>query len=305
MNALDLKIIELKPAKPGAVEELYQFFETLTPNTNRCLQSTLKAFFIFNKALDRSERAALLLKGDAYKISEYIAYIQKRPGRYTQKLTSGSVTATFKRLKRIYNWLKVNGYRKDSPFDKILFKPTENEVSHPTGFVEFERIVPTLEALALENTVDSLMYSALFAVLFFAGVRRSEALEIRLCDVQGAGAHMAINCHTTKAGRSRVAPIAHQGAVFIELYRKQLLVMERKPTDLMFPIASNTLYNHFKAAFGVSPHAARATFVTKVAAAYGKSEAGEAAGIRNPRVVDMYIKRKRALEDAPAGKITY
>lgn len=300
-----MEVLQFKSNYCCLLTELFSALALRSASHDRCVRSTLSAFLKFHNKTNNQEQCAFLTQCTPDHIVAYMNHIQSKPGRFTQRAAAGSVAAHYKRLKAVFVWLKMNGYRPDSPIERVLFRSHSEEIVHPTGFVPYDRIWPEIDKELASNTVQGLAFAAAFVVLFFTGCRRSECLQLRIEDLSETDGVTAAYFRHTKGGRSRYAPISDEGAPVLRLYLKQLNAMGKAPAERLFDFCPNLLYKRFFAHFGCGPHAARATFVTLMAQRFGSGLAQEAAGIENSAIVRRYIKRRQNLSTAPAAKLNF
>lgn len=194
----------------------------------------------------------------------------------------------------------------------------QEEQKRPTAALQFGLVRKALRAETSKNLKKSLRNRGILALLFGAGLRRSEALGLKVGDVRvNPFGVLYLNLQTTKAGKSQVrvlAKFAHKYVSQLVLQRKReeatdadpLLVCYREDGSIRGPLSVASLYRTFRNAMkqlgiDAAPHAARAAFATQLKRlGVDDREVAAALGHGSANMVHVYDKRRMTLEESPA-----
>ena len=172
------------------------------------------------------------------------------------------------------------------------------------------------------------MTAPILAVLFGGGLRRSEAIAIRLADVRRTNAGtMFVRLRATKAGKDADQALPAWAAKHIDTLvsiRKRdgaedgdhLFVSYRGrggKTATNHPLSDSGLYKLFKsycvragAGSFASPHSARATAITKLLdSGVSHREVQEFSRHASVQMVEVYDKRRIGVDENPAKDLDY
>ncbi len=131
----------------------------------------------------------------------------------------------FRTISMFADYLRVEDERHD-PMPLDAFPAVHSQRCPPRIFspVEMARVLSVTDTLVPVISIRPLMYRTLFGLLFATGMRISEALHLRLEDVQPDG----LMIHKTKFGKSRQLPMHPSTAAELEKY---LLIRRNLPAE--------------------------------------------------------------------------
>lgn len=255
--------------------------------------------------------------------------LQKRDGLQIT-LANGTIRKKIAALRRIYRMLIACGLvRGLNPFDTDSIPPPSATAGQkrPTEMLAFE-LVPKLLALPDITKPKGIRDRALLAILFGGGLRRSEAVSIRIGDLRktSSGTHF-LHLRSTKAKRDADQALPNWAASYTNELLELRLKEGAKNGDYLFisyrgrggniptlhPISDSGLYKLFKsycATLGVervlSPHSARATAITKLLdEGLGHREVQEFSRHSSVQMVETYDKRRIGIDQNPAKLLEY
>lgn len=335
------------------------FLSLKSANTQRTYAGVISDWCRFLGCEPGSQRAAAaLLKAGELQAIAYRTHLSRQIGqkpRYASSNNPGkskAVTKSYRRiekadgmqltlanatirkkiaaLRRLYRMLLACDLGlKINPFDTDRIPPpsAHSGQKRPTEMIDF-KLVQKIISQPDENIPKGLRDKAVLAVLFGAGLRRSEAAAIRLSDVKSSLRGTAyINLRATKAKRDfdqalpkwaaaivhklralRVKEGAHDGDFLFVSYRGKA---GRYPTSS--PLSDSGIYKLFKyycaragAGRFVSPHSARATAITKLLQdGFSHREVQEFSRHASVQMVEVYDKRRISVDENAAKDLEY
>ena len=211
---------------------------------------------IFNKNLSSTNERELL---------SCLSHWQK------QGKSAKTITRRISALKQMMKWLVSDGYRTDNP--TIWLDNPKLPQTIPASLLETE-IYSILEAAEKLSPPDNLRMSAGIEILYGAGLRISELLQVRRADIIFSKSLILVR---GKGGRERFAPLTHISLIkiknwlekrdvagpdtnneqFLALPSEQVLTRQKLST-LLKKIASIAQVDPVR----VSPHKLRHSFAT-------------------------------------------
>lgn len=264
------------------------------------------------------------------------AVIVDNPRRRSKKegLDSTQSNATihkkFAALRRIYRVLVASNVGiRENPFeaDKVPPPPKDAGRKRPTEMIDFALVMEVIESPKLD-TPKGVRDSAILAVLFGGGLRRSELVSLRVGDVRRTPAGTTfLYLRHTKARRD-----AEQALPAWAAEKLWNLVAQRKTegaaeADYVFvgytgragmkathkQMSDTGVYLLFKqycmaagAGVFVTPHSARATAITKLLSdGVSHREVQEFSRHSSIQMVEWYDKRRFDIEKNPAKDLGY
>jgi integrase len=338
------------------------FLSLKSPNTQRTYLSVLSEWCEFLGAKAGSSQAArkIVTVGQKQALA-YRKWLESRPGQKPRYKTSAkgsskerSLVDTFKSqknekrdglqsslgnatiakklvvLRRIYRLLiSCNFYSTTNPFDQenLPVPSVKSGRKRPTEMIPYDRVRELLN-LPDERTEKGLRDKAVLSLLFGAGLRRSEVLNLRLGDIrktQRGTVFLRLRSTKGKTDADQTIPpwAAQVVANLIEQRRKQgaaemdfLVNSYRGPggrTATAEPLSDSGLYRMFcdycqRAGITAwaSPHSARATAITRLLDdGLSHREVQEFSRHASVQMVEAYDKRRYGVEKNPAKDIKY
>lgn len=227
-------------------------------------------------------------------------------------------------LKSIFAHLVRCGVRADNPFDAAwrAISPRQQAQKRPTALIPFQIVRKMLKAPDLRKA-NGVRDAALLAVLFGCGLRRSEAAGLNVGDIkiiEQSPKVWALTLKQTKAGKRVDVPMNTWVAT-----RACQLVAQRHSAgadnaDPLFVTAYRggsridgrtiaRLFQRYAQQAGLdtaAPHAARATFATRLKAqGFDEQQIAEALRHSGTAQVHVYVKRSESQKNAPTKSIIF
>ncbi len=344
------------------------FLSLKSPNTQKTYLGVLGEWCNFLGATMGSSRAASLLAGATdLHAAAYRKYLERRPGevprekrrrarieshkaqkkelstsRADKQTASGkkegletsqsnaTIAKKFAALRRLYKVLMAHGMAGGhNPFDtdRTPPPPKDSGRKRPTEMVDFSMVEAILE-LPDTKTIKGRRDKGILAALFGGALRRSEVINLRLCDLKKTPAGTPyLYLRSTKAKRDAQQAIPKWAAESLEAVRRDRLEMKAHETDYLFvgfsgkggltpsrsPISPVGLYELFRAyadKAGVSayitPHSARATAITKLLAdGIPHRQVQEFSRHASIQMVELYDKRRVGVDENPGAELTF
>jgi integrase/recombinase XerD len=244
--------------------------------------------------------------------------------------SNATIHKKFAALRRIYRMLIASNLGVvENPFeaDKVPPPPKDAGRKRPTQMVEFERVMEILSSPD-RATPKGRRDGAILALLFGAGLRRSEVVSLRIGDVRRTSSGTTyLYLRHTKAKRDAEQAVPDWAARELSEVIKDRKAQKASDGDYLFvgfsgqggktptdkPMSDTGLYLLFKqyciaagAGAYVTPHSARATAITKLLAdGIPHREVQEFSRHASIQMVEWYDKRRFDVEQSPAKGLTY
>lgn len=245
-------------------------------------------------------------------------------------LSNATIAKKFAALRRIYRMLiAANVGVRDNPFDsdQVPAPPKDSGRKRPTEMLDFKLVREVINAADPKNP-KGLRDRAILSVLFGAGLRRSEVVQLRIGDVRRSSkGTVYLYLRSTKAKKDAEQALAGWAAssvlALIEKRRKDGAAQGdylftgftgqagNTPTDK--PISDSGIYHLFKHYCGLvgagqfaSPHSARATAITKLLAdGISHRMVQEFSRHSSIQMVELYDKRRIGVDANPGRDLDY
>lgn len=278
------------------------YLESLTPNTVRA----------YRRVWNDWGEACADLSSPTY--DECHGYIQRLRIR-------GASDATIKHrhsvIRSVYSFLRELDLVRVNPMvamGRAISARAHHQV-RPTPTIASEAILRILSANTWV-TREGIRDRALFALLFGAGLRRSEARMLNLEDVMTTPEGVPyVVIRTPKAGKIQQQPLPQWAYEYFSVLVSQRKSMGCKSTDPLFinysrlaypRLSDSSIYRIFKRRFGAGCHSARATYATKLKdLGYPYEDIANALRHSTTQQVKIYDKRDEFAKRAAARKVTY
>jgi len=257
------------------------------------------------------------------------AHASKRDG-LQNTLADATLAKKFAALRRIYRMLIAADLGvKINPFDpdRLPAPSAKSGQKRPTEMIDFSLVKSILE-LPDRSDPKGLRDLALLCVLFGGGLRRSEAVALRVGDVKlSSNGTCFLRLRSTKSKRDADQALPDWAAAWVLALvkaRKQegaysgdyLFVSYRGPAGRIptqAPLSPSGLYRLFKsyclkagASQFVTPHSARATAITKLLEeGFNHREVREFSRHASVQMVELYDKRRMNVDQSPAKALEY
>ena len=244
--------------------------------------------------------------------------------------SNATIHKKFAALRRMYRMLIASNLGiVENPFeaDKVPPPPKDAGRKRPTQMVDFELVMEIL-SLPDRGTQKGRRDAAILALLFGAGLRRSEVVSLRIGDVRRTGSGTTyLYLRHTKAKRDAEQAVPNWAAEALAHLIKDRKAQKASDGDHLFigfsgqggktptnkPISDTGLYLLFKqycvsagAGAYVTPHSARATAITKLLTdGIPHREVQEFSRHASIQMVEWYDKRRFDVEQSPAKGLSY
>jgi len=245
-------------------------------------------------------------------------------------LSNATIAKKFAALRRIYRMLlAANLGVRENPFDSDRVPPPPKDAGRkrPTEMLDFSKVKEVINA-ADESTPKGLRDKAILSVLFGGGLRRSEAIKLRVGDVRKTPAGtLYLYLRSTKAKKDARQALAPWAAKTVEKLVQERRKEKASDADYLFvsysgpggrvrtarpisPVGVYTLFKTYCSLAGagkfVSPHSARATAITRLLAeGVPHREVQEFSRHSSIQMVELYDKRRLAVDQNPAKDLDY
>jgi integrase len=261
-------------------------------------------------------------------------HVDKARGRKKDGLEATQSNATihkkFAALRRIYRMLVSSNLGiSENPFevDKVPPPPKDAGRKRPTQMIDFDLVLDILTAPD-QNTPKGRRDSAILAILFGGGIRRSELVSLRIADVRKTSSGTTfLYLRHTKAKRDAEQALPNWAAAPVWDLIAERRRDQASDGDYLFvgftgragqrasakPISDTGVYLLFKqycmaagAGAFATPHSARATAITKLLAdGIPHREVQEFSRHASIQMVEWYDKRRFDVEQSPARGLEY
>lgn len=254
---------------------------------------------------------------------------QRRDG-LQHTLANSTIAKKFTALRRIYRMLIASALGVvANPFDSDRVPPPAARAGQkrPTEMLDFQMVKAVLDAPDC-STGKGLRDSALLALLFGGGLRRSEVVALRIGDLrQSPGGTTYVRLRATKSKRDADHALPPWAAARVQQLAEQRLQEGAAPGDYLFVaergpgaggrssrgLTASGLYRIFKdycrqtgAGMFITPHSARATAITKLLAdGLNHREVQEFSRHASVQMVEVYDKRRYGVDKSPAKDLDY
>lgn len=245
-------------------------------------------------------------------------------------LANATIRKKFAALRRIYRMLIASNLGiSENPFDtdRLPPPPANSGQKRPTEMLDFSKVKEIL-SLPDTRTPKGLRDKAVLSLLFGGGLRRSEAVTIRIADVRKTTkGTIFVKLRSTKAKRDADQALPKWAASHILALLEVRKREGAKDGDYLFvsyrgkggtiatpnPLSDSGLYKLFKAyclkagaGKFLSPHSARATAITKLLSdGVSHREVQEFSRHSSVQMVEVYDKRRIGVDDNAAKDLDY
>lgn len=220
-------------------------------DSSKSLQTTTNQS---NISITNQQLVSIFKKQKVDTLLSYTTYMKKNKKSYDcirQHLT---------KLKAFNQYLIDNELISNDPFRIVLKRiPKQKVPLRPTKLLDFEKAQNIIE-----NTND-LKWKAIFSLMIYTGMRRSEVIKLNRADVSKDYKHLTLR--ETKTGGNRIQPLPEKASKALEEYmttNNHYNLPQLFSSSNIKRMSVDTLYRRYKETFGAAPHSSRATVVTKL-----------------------------------------
>lgn len=290
-------------ASTTASHELAQLVETFlanfpSPHTQQAYRRDFKAFSLYWK--QRGQPIANLKTISKMHVIEYRDYLRSRYSPNTVNRRLASLSSLFQELSNAH-WIESNPVRD-------IRRPKSVSKRNTDGFTDAE-VQLLLRRLDAKNTPRAKQLHRLLLVLFYTGCRISEALNLRVADIQQIGPQAVIHVRG-KGDKLRTLPLH---PMIAEELQQASCEKSQNPQSPVFTITRDGVHKALKKLqreCGMpdhrSCHSTRRTLISNLL------EQGEPlasvqklAGHSSPTTTVRYNVRQEALQDNPLLRLRY
>lgn len=333
------------------------FLEMRSKNTRRTYTGIVKEWSLFLGAEPGTAEAArrIITANDLHAVA-YKRWLEEQPGQNSRLVRSEVVTdlpekqkrtrehrdgtqrglsnATihkkFAALRRIYRALiSADLGIEKNPFDvdRVPPPPRSSGQRRPTEMIEYELVREIIDLPDL-STRKGIRDSAILAILFGGGLRRSEVVGIRMGDLKKTRQGTTfIQLRVTKGGKDASQALPDWSAIRMwRLYEQRkkdgagsgdfLFVSfrgKKGDTHTSDPVSTSGLYSLFKryvqlagGSAHASPHSARATAITRLLdKGLSHRMVKEFSRHASVEMVEVYDKRRLSVDESPAKDLDF
>ncbi len=148
-----------------------------------------------------------------------------------------TVHAYFRSLRAFFRWLRYIGLREDNPMEKI--SPPKVEEPLPKTVTE-EHFLSSIKQITPQRFKNHLTYLTIFVLLYDTGMRLSEALNLRIEDIDFQGKFVKV---TGKGGKQRFVPISGKTCSLLLKLISLRVSLGARPDDLVFITSNGTPFS--------------------------------------------------------------
>lgn len=261
---------------------------------------------------------------------EYVRACAARKGQRSRatgelRVARATVARRVLVLRKIYRILQGGEFLSTNPFTDFVLGERRDApaVKRPTEAVEFDLVRRIIDAPLRRRWSPVTRWKrardrAFLALLFYGGLRKSEALNLRLSDLRDIALEgeriLAVFIARSKGRDEAVLqPVAEPARAPLEELLEQRREEGASDDDPLFramdPKTAYRTFCRYAKAVGAkhaTPHSARATFATVL------DSLGERLGViqqamrhRSQRTTEVYIKRRAALRENAARRVSF
>jgi site-specific recombinase XerD len=285
-------------------------------NTKRLYRHVLDSFEEFT--------GVSIAKATSTHALAYLARLRAKVAPDGKLTADKTILVHYSALHSICEHLIILDFMEKNPF-KLAGKSIprrQKAEKRPTKLIEYRAIKQLLKLPDL-RTRKGIRDAALLALLFGAGLRRSEALNLNVSDIKTSPKGVIyLELAKTKAGINQVRVLAKFATPYILRLIRQRKTDKASASACLFAsyradgtergrMDERTLARTFRRycnmlGIDASPHSARATFASRLKAlGLEDRDVAEALGHSTETMVRIYDKRNRAVNDSPALKLRY
>ena len=307
--------------RPREIDALELLLAAKAKSTAYCYRRQIKLWTDF--LASEMGHGHNLLTADEMDAYRYLTYIRQLPGR-AGKLARGSVHTKISTLHRIYGFLDRHKLVPKNIFIDILESLPEKGCRHPYSakMIAFDDVRRLIDCPS-QYTQQGVIYRAMMALLFGCGLRAREVTGIKLKDLcrTSAGTWFIV-LPDTKAQEEQEQAIPEWAAERILAAAEQRRVKDKADGEghllvryfrhEIRPLEYQTARRQFKMfceevglpRFNI--HDCRATAISKLLAdGMPHDQVREFSRHASIQMVELYDKRRTAIDQAPGKKLSY
>lgn len=313
----------MKKAERKALELLIKLKR---PNTARRYRAVIRDFAESLKTKypsDESIRA--LFEATATEALEFFAELRQRRMGDGSKIADATVSNSFAILKALYGQLRKARIIDRNPFEEIqsFISARQKHQKRPTGVIPFDKVFQIIDGPGIE-TKRGKQLTALLAILFGTGCRRSEVSALNLGDILLTPEGLPfVRIREAKGGQGRDQALPKWAAERVAPWvseRKRDGAGEKDPLFVMLLASGNArgrlqdmqIYRWYRRAceaqgiHGVGPHSARATYASMLKTLdFDDREVARTLGHSTTTMVEVYDKREKSVKTHPGRFLIY
>ena len=294
-------------SKRESITELLEMFLSMKSKNTRRAYGTAIADF--------EHQCGKLVSVTAPQAMRYFAALKIRTAPDGDAIAGATLRQRYAALNSIYNYLVDMGALKVNPLRPVARAISWRQMAQkrPTALLPFSSVRRLLR-LPMANTKEGIRDRAILALLFGAGLRRSEALGLAIGDIKiSPWGIMYLDLLHTKGGKRQVRGIAKFAWKYLSTFISQRKTEGAQNGDALFvfyyqtgairgAMSEATLYRVFRGyckqiGIRAAPHAARTTFGTALhERTHSDLLVARALGHSGTVQVGRYVKQREEIE---------
>ncbi len=302
-----------------------EFLQNFTSENTRCsYKRDIEKFF---KYLSRKwPDIDSIEKVDRIYIVKYRNYLSEIGGRDGEPASPKTIGRSLASLSSYFSFLVEKGVFKVNPCSCI--KRPRQEVLSPTTALASSQVQEIFQTIAERNTNSSKLHLALLTTFFTTGLRRNEVLSLKFKNYKSINGKKVIQ-YRAKGGKIGYKLLHKICVKELDNYIRWMADNNRRhaPNDWLFqptknpadpkntnkqlnPKTINEILNYYAKKIGldfkISPHSARATFISELLrAGVDIYKVAKEVGHSSVKTTQEYDKRQKSILDSPVSKLPY
>jgi site-specific recombinase XerD len=263
-------------------------------------QCTLKLFLHCHNYQENTQKAAdFVIAADQSAIHAFIA------SQVDRRLAPGTIKSRTAHLSAFFGFLHKFNYR---PTRLLIEIPKNDEKRRPTRCLDFSVVLMRINQRLATETAEGLLVAAVYTVLFYGALRKSEMLALKVCDLELIDGITVLHIRRSKARKTAMVPISDDGAPVLWLWLKQLKAMAA--TGPESPLFAGFTYRMLKSRFWEdfhgTPHWARKTAITKMLDQGASLQETKAfSRLSSFKMVELYDGARIELKESAGLKLSF
>ena len=322
-NAVQLRLITQENFNAWSVWD--SFLNQKAPNSRRLYEASIRLWVEYIGSDSQEDMIAVTHQH----VFGFIAWLRERkaqPGRsasISPTISADTILLRVKTVQIFYRQIVSVKLMTSNPVDYPLsLISRKRETRRPHNIIPFEKVNRLFDLCG--DDIKGLRDRSFLSLLFGGGLRISEALNLRLCDVHQHDNGVQVMLRKTKNGENKLHPIGYNADFVVRMARFRFKSGANDDAPLLCSFSEinttgevkkwdiKSAYRAFKTLChkagltGVSPHSARATVITKLLEdGVPHREIMEFSRHASIQMVEHYDKTRAGLAQKVASKIKF